>query len=165
MYTNAAYCYRSRDFEKYITVLRNASKNGACKKLMEVDPKRWARSQCPILRYDFMNSNAAECFNGRLRWGRRLLICTLIEFIRSLVSHWFYEHRKAALERSLPLSDSAIERVDKVVTTGQSMEVEPITLSKFKVSDGPNMLILMLENAHVRSSTLIYFLVLMPRQL
>ncbi|KAH6775008.1 hypothetical protein C2S52_012569 [Perilla frutescens var. hirtella] len=105
MFRRAANCYRAQDFEKYMNHLFLASENGAYKKLLDADPMRWARSKCVVRRYGFMTSNCAECFNGRLRWARRLPVCTLLECVRTLIGHWFSERRKNALARTHELTE------------------------------------------------------------
>ncbi|KAL6550042.1 hypothetical protein OROMI_020530 [Orobanche minor] len=66
-----ANAYRCRDFEDRMANLKGFAL-GAHDKLMADDPVRWARSKCPVCRYNFLTSNCAECLNGRLRWAGKL---------------------------------------------------------------------------------------------
>ncbi|KAH6756846.1 hypothetical protein C2S53_000614 [Perilla frutescens var. hirtella] len=104
----AANCYRAQKFDKHMQNLSIALENGAYKKLLDVDLTRWARCKSPVRRYEFMISNYAECLNGRLRWARRLSVCTLLECVRTLVL--------ASIEE------------------GQIMNVQAISATKFKVT-------------------------------
>ncbi|KAH6815696.1 hypothetical protein C2S51_020516 [Perilla frutescens var. frutescens] len=114
----------------------NALENGAYKKLLDADPTRWARCKSPVRRYEFMTSNCAECLNGRLRWARRLPVCTLLESVRTLVGQWFYHRRRAALARTHVLTETAATRVLGSVEQGQTMNVQSISATKFKVTHG-----------------------------
>ncbi|KAL6575452.1 hypothetical protein OROMI_012737 [Orobanche minor] len=71
MFQAAANAYRCRDFEDRMANLKGFAPS-AHDKLMDADPVRWARSMCPVRRYNFLTSNCAECLNGRLRWARKL---------------------------------------------------------------------------------------------
>ncbi|KAH6771078.1 hypothetical protein C2S52_015881 [Perilla frutescens var. hirtella] len=113
-----------------------ASENGAYKRLLDADPIRWARCKSPVRRYEFMTSNYAECLNGRLRWVRRLPVCTLLECVRTLIGCWFYERHKNALGRSHPLTQYVIGEVAKSIEQGKTMTIQPISAMKFEVTSG-----------------------------
>ncbi|KAH6762112.1 hypothetical protein C2S52_019545 [Perilla frutescens var. hirtella] len=83
-----------------------------------------------------MTSNYAECLNGRLRWARRLPVCTLLECVHTLVGQWFYDRRRAALARTHVLTETAATRVLRSVEQGQTMNVQSISATKFKVTHG-----------------------------
>ncbi|KAH6787285.1 hypothetical protein C2S52_006837 [Perilla frutescens var. hirtella] len=136
MFQKAANCYHTQEFEKHMRNISIASENGAYKRLLDADPIRWAWCKSPVRRYEFMTSNCAECLNGRLRWARRLPVCTLLECVRILISCWFYERRKNALGRSHPLTQYAVGEVAKSIEQGKTMTVQPISSMKFKVTSG-----------------------------
>ncbi|KAL6513482.1 hypothetical protein OROGR_020968 [Orobanche gracilis] len=73
MFQAAANAYRCRDFEDRMDNLKGFAP-GTHDKLMAADPVRWARSKCPVRRYNFSTSNCAECLNGRFRWARKLSV-------------------------------------------------------------------------------------------
>ncbi|KAL6543759.1 hypothetical protein OROGR_010256 [Orobanche gracilis] len=56
LYKKAAYAYRTEDFEKWMTMLKEVNpEGGAYSKLKEVGVHKWARSQCPVPRYSFLS--------------------------------------------------------------------------------------------------------------
>ncbi|KAH6757743.1 hypothetical protein C2S51_038651 [Perilla frutescens var. frutescens] len=136
MFQKAANCYRTQEFEKHMRNISIAFENGAYKRLLDADPIRWAPCKSPVRRYEFMTSNCAECLNGRLRWARRLPVCTLLECVRTLIGCWFYKRRKNALGRSHPLTQYAVGEVTKSIEQGKTMTVQPISAMKFKVTSG-----------------------------
>ncbi|KAH6773236.1 hypothetical protein C2S51_011640 [Perilla frutescens var. frutescens] len=83
-----------------------------------------------------MTSDCAECLNGRLRWARRLPVCTLLECVRTLVGQWFHNQRRDALARTHALTETATIKILKSVEEGQTMNVQPISATKFKVTHG-----------------------------
>ncbi|XP_057770812.1 uncharacterized protein LOC130990604 [Salvia miltiorrhiza] len=134
MFQRAAYSYKREQFDLHCGQLALVRDKGAYTKLMELQPSRWSRSYSTVRRYNFMTSNCAEVFNGRLRWGRRLPVCTLLEFVRTLIAHWFQERRSKALSRSHTLTEWAAFKLDIAVEEGRTMEVYPINEFKFTVS-------------------------------
>lgn len=136
MFQIAANTYRDEAFQKYWLILADASREGAYKKLMKVGIRRWARSQCPVRRFSFMTSNAAESFNGRLLWARWLPICSLIEVIRNVIEKWFAERRSLAYARDHQLIEEADTKVSLSVKKGLHFEVRASTTKNvFKVED------------------------------
>ncbi|KAH6800307.1 hypothetical protein C2S52_000771 [Perilla frutescens var. hirtella] len=101
-----------------------ASENGAYKRLLDADLIRWARCKSPVHHYEFMTSNCAECLNVRLHWARRLSVCTLLEYVRTLTGCWFYERRKNAIGRTHPLTQYAVGEVAKSIEQGKTMTVK-----------------------------------------
>lgn len=135
MFQNAAYAYRSREFDIHMNNISGVC-DGAYKKLMDADPRRWARSKCQVRRYRFLTSNCAESLNGRLHWARKLPVCTLLECVRSLVGYWFIERRTNALCRTDMLTEFASKKLEKSVEHGLTMSVEAVSGTKFKVTSG-----------------------------
>ncbi|KAL8528994.1 hypothetical protein ACS0TY_006456 [Phlomoides rotata] len=54
-------------------------------KLNTLDPKRWARVCCPVNHYEFMTSNAAESWNKKLLWARKLPVVAMLECARVIL--------------------------------------------------------------------------------
>lgn len=81
-----------------------------------------------------MTSNCAKSLNGRLRWARRLPVCSLLECVRTLVSQWFFDRRSNASMRTEDLTEYASKKVIEAVDEGRTMIVEPMSLTKFKVT-------------------------------
>ncbi|XP_057808684.1 uncharacterized protein LOC131023157 [Salvia miltiorrhiza] len=134
MFQRAANSYKREQYDLHFGQLALVRDKGAYTKLMYLQPSRWARSHSAVRRYNFMTSNCAEVFNGRLRWGRRLPVCMLLEFVRTLIAHWFQERRSKALSRSHTLTEWAALKLDISVEEGRTMEVNPINEFKFTVS-------------------------------
>lgn len=88
LYQKAAYAYRSSVYNNAMSQIEQ-HRPGAFAKLMAAGPERWSRCKCPVRRYSFLTSNAAEVFNSRLLDARRLPICLMIEAFRHIVEQWF----------------------------------------------------------------------------
>ncbi|XP_057774217.1 uncharacterized protein LOC130993369 [Salvia miltiorrhiza] len=113
-------------------------KRAAYDKLMGIGPKKWARSMCPmpVRRYSFMKSNAAEAFNARLLWARRLPICSMLEAIRLVIEKWFSERLRAAQQSEEPLSAEAGKMVAIKVQKSCRYTAQRLSGQKYKVQTG-----------------------------
>ncbi|KAL6516753.1 hypothetical protein OROHE_018041 [Orobanche hederae] len=127
----AANAYRCRDFEDRMANLKGFTP-GAHDKLMAADPVRWARSMCPVRRYNFLTSNCAECLNGRLRWARKLPVCTLLECVRLMIGQWFAERRAEAMKRTQELTAFAEARLARAAELSHKYSIEEISPTKYK---------------------------------
>ncbi|KAH6830041.1 hypothetical protein C2S53_004158 [Perilla frutescens var. hirtella] len=108
------------------------SLDGAHKKLIDVGLERWARSKCPVRRYGFLMSNAAETFNARILWARRLPICSMIKAIRHVIEPWFDKRRELVNARDHPLTEEALRKLIEEVEKSHFYNVVAITQSTFK---------------------------------
>ncbi|KAH6770984.1 hypothetical protein C2S52_015787 [Perilla frutescens var. hirtella] len=133
LFYDAAYSYQSEVFQKNMSVLEVVSKDGAYMKLCDIGAQRWSRSQCPVRRFSFMTSNAAETLNARLLWARRLPICSLLEVYRSIVEKWFVERRAAAHAINHALTKEAANKLSKNVENGRCLSVYGTTSHLWKV--------------------------------
>ncbi|KAL6577055.1 hypothetical protein OROMI_011331 [Orobanche minor] len=107
-----------------MTMLKEANpEGGAYSKLKEVGVHKWARSQCPILRYSFLTSNLAESFNNRLLWARRLSICSMIEAIRHIVEKRFDKRHEAAKKYPGDMTPEAIRKIRVEIETSRRYQV------------------------------------------
>ncbi|KAH6766525.1 hypothetical protein C2S52_017508 [Perilla frutescens var. hirtella] len=119
-----------------MTAIHALSPNGAYTKLMDIGLERWARSKCPVRRYGFLTSNAAEVLNARLLWARRLPICSLIECIRHVIEQWFDSRRARANAHDNALTEEALNKLRAEVEKSRAFTVVPTLNSTFKVHDG-----------------------------
>ncbi|KAL6583922.1 hypothetical protein OROMI_003211 [Orobanche minor] len=131
MFQAAANAYRCRDFEDRMDNLKGFAP-GAHDKLMDADPVIWARSMCPVRRYNFLTSNCAECLNGRLRWARKLPVCTLLECVRLMIGQWFAERRAEAMKRTQELTAFAEARLARAAELSHKYSIEEISPTKYK---------------------------------
>ncbi|KAL6577201.1 hypothetical protein OROMI_011477 [Orobanche minor] len=132
MFQAAANAYRCRDFEDRMANLKGFAP-GAHDKLMGADPVRWSRSVCPVRRYNFLTSNCAECLNGRLRWARKLPVCTLLECVRLMIGQWFAERRAEAMNRTQELTAFAEARLARAAELSHKYSIEEISPTKYKL--------------------------------
>ncbi|XP_057803635.1 uncharacterized protein LOC131018968 [Salvia miltiorrhiza] len=107
MFQRAANSYKREQYDLHSGQLALVRDKGAYKKLMDLQPSRWARSHCGVRRYNFMTSNCAEVFN---------------------------ERRSKALARTHPLTEWAALKLDISVEEGRRMDVNAINAFKFTVS-------------------------------
>ncbi|KAL6578553.1 hypothetical protein OROMI_008769 [Orobanche minor] len=133
MFQAAANAYRCRDFEDRMANLKGFAP-GAHDKLMAADPVRWSRSMCPVRRYNFLTSNCAECLNGRLRWARKLPVCTLLECVRLMIGQWFAERRAEAMKRTQELTAFAEARLARAAELSHKYSIEEISPTKYKAA-------------------------------
>ncbi|KAL6529937.1 hypothetical protein OROMI_028582 [Orobanche minor] len=131
MFQAAANAYRCRDFKDRMANLKGFAP-GAHDKLMAADPVRWARSMCLVRRYNFLTSNCAKCLNGRLRWARKLPVCTLLECVRLMIGQWFAERRAEAMKRTQELTAFAEARLARAAELSHKYSIEEISPTKYK---------------------------------
>ncbi|XP_057766815.1 uncharacterized protein LOC130987184 [Salvia miltiorrhiza] len=134
VYRQAAFAYEKSDFNRAMNALK-VMKRAAYDKLMGIGPEKWARSMCPmpVRRYSFMTSNAAEVFNSRLLWARRLPICSMLEAIRIVIEKWFSERLRAAQQIEQGLTVEAGKRVAIEVQKSRRYTAQRLSGMKYKV--------------------------------
>ncbi|KAH6780650.1 hypothetical protein C2S52_011887 [Perilla frutescens var. hirtella] len=146
LFQEAAYAYRRDTFQESMSTLEQVCPN-AYQKLCNIGLVHWARSHCPVRRYGFMTSNAAESLNARLLWARRLLVCSLLEMFRSIVEQWFIEQRTAAHGSNHVLTDGIMLKLSGNVDKGRCYAVRPTTLATlWKVEVGREVYMVDLQN-------------------
>ncbi|KAH6800818.1 hypothetical protein C2S52_001282 [Perilla frutescens var. hirtella] len=118
LFQEVAYAYRRDTFQESMSTLEQVCPN-AYQTLCNIGPVHWARSHCPVRRYGFMTSNAAESLNARLLWARRLPVCSLLEMFRSIVEQWFVERRAAAQGSNHVLTDGITQKLSGNVDNGR----------------------------------------------
>ncbi|KAH6769872.1 hypothetical protein C2S52_014675 [Perilla frutescens var. hirtella] len=132
MFKSAAFAYREEKFLKYLSMI-SSSRAEVYNTLLNIGVHRWARSQSPSRRYSFMTSNAAECFNARLLWARRLPICSLIEVVRDVIEKWFDERRAKIVSRDHILTEFAYTKLYKQVEMSHQYGVRCHNAHLYKV--------------------------------
>ncbi|KAL3648622.1 hypothetical protein CASFOL_005025 [Castilleja foliolosa] len=135
LYHQAAYTYSPEIFIKLMTHLKKLNAK-AHDDLIQAGAERWARSQCPVRRYNFMTSNSAESLNGRLSWARKLPVCSLFEAIRHLLQDWFVVRRDAAVNNEIEVSSECNKRLVESGELAAKMEVERLGGQIYHLKDG-----------------------------
>ncbi|XP_057790840.1 uncharacterized protein LOC131007948 [Salvia miltiorrhiza] len=134
VYRQAAFAYEKSDFTRAMNALK-VMKRAAYDKLMGIGPEKWAHSMCPmpVRRYSFMTSNAAEAFNSRLLWARRLPIYSMLEAIRLVIEKWFSERLRAAQQNEEVLTAEAGKRIAIEVQKSRRYTAQRLSGIKYKV--------------------------------
>ncbi|GJY41339.1 transposase, MuDR, MULE transposase domain protein [Tanacetum coccineum] len=65
-------------------------------KVCKVDPHRWSRAHCPLVRYNYMTSNSVESVNACTVLNRKLPVLKLAKTYRAMVQDWYYKRRELA---------------------------------------------------------------------
>ena len=81
--------------------------------LKEIGIPTWARSFCPLKRYNILTSNNAECVNGIMKEGREYPVLAMLEEIRQFMTRWFAERRTKStsyVEKCLPKIETIIQK-------------------------------------------------------
>ncbi|KAK2664668.1 hypothetical protein Ddye_003242 [Dipteronia dyeriana] len=104
--------------------------------LIEVDPKKWARSHFDGRRYYIMTTNIAECLNSILKVARELPATKLVDHIHGLLQKWFWERREATVKMSTPLTNWAEKRLRGRSNKSRCYRVHPVNLYEHHVVDG-----------------------------
>ncbi|XP_010507504.1 PREDICTED: uncharacterized protein LOC104784138 [Camelina sativa] len=103
MVAKASKAYRVAEFEKEFARINNISP-AIGSYLEEADVRKWARCHFPGYRYDINTNNAAESINAALRSPREYPIIPLLDSIREMMTHWFYESRELSAKQKDPLT-------------------------------------------------------------
>ncbi|KAH6778428.1 hypothetical protein C2S51_009740 [Perilla frutescens var. frutescens] len=147
LFQEAVYAYRRDTFqEESMSMLEQVCPN-AYQKLCNIGPVHWSRSHCPVRRYGFMTSNAAESLNARLLWARRLPVCSMFEMFRSIVEQWFVKRRAVAQGSNHVLTDGIALKLSGNIDKGRCYAVRPTTLATlWKVEIGREVYMVDLQN-------------------
>ncbi|KAL3630069.1 hypothetical protein CASFOL_023053 [Castilleja foliolosa] len=135
LYHQAAYTYSPEMFIELMTHLKKLNAK-AHDDLIQAGTERWARSQCPVRRYNFMTSNSAESLNGRLSWARKLPVCSLFEAIKHLLQDWFVVQHDAAVNNEIEVSSECNKRLVESGELAAKMEVERLGGQIYHLKDG-----------------------------
>ena len=89
IYDNESKVYRKSRFKKALSQLKKIHLM-AYTYLVETWVEKWLHGYSHVPHYEFMTTNIVENINSCLRHARKLLICTLVEFVYDMVGRWFY---------------------------------------------------------------------------
>ncbi|XP_057791781.1 uncharacterized protein LOC131008735 [Salvia miltiorrhiza] len=132
LFRQAAYAYEQSDYTRAMSAMA-ALKPKAYEKLLRVGPEKWARSQCPVSRYSFLTSNAAESFNARLLWARSLPICCMLEAIRLVIEQWFNDRLAAAQESDEHLTPEANQKLSAELVKSHRYTAKRTAERKYRI--------------------------------
>ncbi|KAL8465923.1 hypothetical protein ACS0TY_035144 [Phlomoides rotata] len=110
-------------------------------KLNILDPKRWARVCCPVNRYEFMTSNAAESWNKKLLWARKLPVVAMLECARVILEGWFTDRRNEAATHTQILCKTVSKKMIDIRRRASNMVVTNLGSFQYKVLDVSNFFI------------------------
>ncbi|KAK2657869.1 hypothetical protein Ddye_010921 [Dipteronia dyeriana] len=127
--------YRMVEFNQIMGQIRGTDARVA-QYLIEVDPKKWARSHFDRRRYCIMTTNIAECLNGILMNAREMSVTKLVEHIRGLLQKWFWEKREATVKMSTPLTKWEEKRLRRRSNKSRRYRMHSINLYEHHVVDG-----------------------------
>ncbi|GJV92919.1 transposase, MuDR, MULE transposase domain protein [Tanacetum coccineum] len=98
--------YTPEEFSNEMSNLQ-AIQPDAYHKLIKVDPQRWSRAHCPLVRYNYMTSNSVESVNACTVLYRKLQVLKLADTYRAMVQECFpgYLVATIAVTRYLGMTD------------------------------------------------------------
>ncbi|KAL8472316.1 hypothetical protein ACS0TY_029508 [Phlomoides rotata] len=139
---DAAYTYRTSEFLSCMETLHRMDENGRLiAKLNTLDPKRWARVCCPVNRYEFMTSNAAESWNKKLLWARKLPVVAMLECARVILEGWFTDRRNEAATHTQILCKTVSKKMVDIRRRASNLVVTNLGSFQYKVLDVSNFFI------------------------
>ncbi|GJX95102.1 transposase, MuDR, MULE transposase domain protein [Tanacetum coccineum] len=84
--------YTTEDFSGNMSYLQNIQRD-AYDKLCQVGPQRWSRAHCPLVRYNYLESNSVESVNGCTVEYRKLPVLKLAETYRAMVQDCDHQYQ------------------------------------------------------------------------
>ncbi|KAD6795762.1 hypothetical protein E3N88_06658 [Mikania micrantha] len=127
--------YTISDFETNYNALC-AMRPAIRETLTRVGFHKWARSHCPVQRFNIMTSNSAESINASSRNARKLPITKLIDFFVSLVQKWYFERRQLGAKNAHHLTKWAENKISKRIQKSKTWTVRGVDEYHFNVDDG-----------------------------
>ncbi|GJX50508.1 hypothetical protein Tco_0277353 [Tanacetum coccineum] len=82
-------------------------------KLIEVDPHRWLRAQCPLVRYNYMTSNSVESVNACTVLYRKLSVLKLAKTYHAMVQEWYFKCQELAYNMTSEITEWVANKVNK----------------------------------------------------
>ncbi|XP_019097426.1 PREDICTED: uncharacterized protein LOC104772544 [Camelina sativa] len=132
MVAKASKAYRFSEFEKDFARINNISP-AIGSYLEEADVRKWARCHFPDYRYDINTNNAAESINAALRTPREYPIIPLLDSIREMMTHWFYESRELSAKQKDLLIVEVEKKISKRIEKGKFMNGYRMSRSMLQV--------------------------------
>ncbi|GJS69277.1 transposase, MuDR, MULE transposase domain protein [Tanacetum coccineum] len=101
--------------EEFSTEMSNlqAIQPDAYHKLIQVDPQRWSRAHCPLVRYNYMTSNSVESVNAYTVLYRKLPVLKLAETYRAMVQEWYFKRQELADNMTSEITEWVANKVNK----------------------------------------------------
>ena len=103
--------------------------------LIDTDIHKWACAHSPVNHYHMMMTNIAELMNSALRFGCKLPICTVVEFVCSLMQKWFHDRHNHAETSISPLTDATSEFLTDSIEFSHCLKAKPVD-NIYLVKDG-----------------------------
>ncbi|GJS88660.1 transposase, MuDR, MULE transposase domain protein [Tanacetum coccineum] len=104
-------------------------------KLCQVDPHRWSRAHCPLIRYNYMTSNSVESVNTCTVLTRKLSVTKLAKTYRAMVQEWYFKRREVAANMRTEITARVAEKVHKRKLKSATWTVHSINRYQFQVLD------------------------------
>ncbi|KAL8552978.1 hypothetical protein ACS0TY_001593 [Phlomoides rotata] len=145
-FRRAAYTYRLSDYNRFMDCIKCMDSGKIVNTLINAKPERWSRVHCPVPRYEFMTSNAAETWNKSILHARQLPIVYVLENIRKIIQDWFHARFTAAQFTEKGLCSRVYSHLSKLSKLSDKFVVEPLCDGKFKVVNGMNSHLVNLTN-------------------
>ena len=135
LYNQAADAYTTMEFDGYFNdICRLNPEMG--KYLTDADFRKWSRAHCEGDRYNMMTTNNSECVNSALKIARSYQLVSLFEFIRDMVTRWFYERRTKALAYEGQPSEVVIAILNARLDLSSRYDIKPLNDAQFQVTGG-----------------------------
>ncbi|XP_019097458.1 PREDICTED: uncharacterized protein LOC109131221 [Camelina sativa] len=99
----------------------------------EADVTKWARCHFLGYRYDINTNNAAESINAALRTPREYPIIPLLDSIREMMTHWFYESRELSAKHKDLLTVEVEKKISRRIEKGKFMNGYLMSRSQIQV--------------------------------
>ena len=114
--------------------------------LIKADVCKWSCAYSLVRCYSLMTSNIAESMNFALRHGRKLVVMTLVEFIRSLMQTWFYDQQNATGRINTVLTSTTNLQVTMNSDVAQYLIAKSVDHITYQVKDGMKDCVINLVN-------------------
>ncbi|GJT34590.1 putative ribonuclease H-like domain-containing protein, partial [Tanacetum coccineum] len=126
--------YTPEEFSTEMSKLQ-AIQPDAYHKLIEVDPQRWSKEQCPLVCYNYMTSNSVESVNACTVLYRKVLVLKLAETYRAMVQEWYIKRRELANNMTSEITEWVANKVNKKRMKSATWIIYGVNHYQYQVSD------------------------------